>query len=144
MEKDQFHLPLTPVGSPPSTVRLTVPPTNPVAPPDDRARQAQELLSLAREDLGAGRYLSCLECCKCLNCCCGDIPEGQEAKQLVAKFELDPARLRQMCQDIAESFAEVHLQLADSLLQQGQPQQATVCCRWWFSGTKPVVRGQSP
>jgi uncharacterized protein YyaL (SSP411 family) len=46
---------------------------------------------------------------------------------LASQAKNDPAKLGAVCDDLAATLAELHLQLAESLLRGGQSQQAIVC-----------------
>jgi hypothetical protein len=92
----------------------------------ERTRRAKELLALTREDFRNQHFLSCLERCQTLAATFPDLPEGAEARELAAQIKNDPARLEQVCAALAESLAQMYLELAESWLGRGQLQQASV------------------
>jgi len=120
-EPDPRRLPgeQTRAGVPP-----IVPPAGPKEAQEDRTRRARELLALTREDFSKQRFPSCLERCKALAGNFPDLPEGAEAKQLATQIKNDPERLQQVCAAHVDSLAETYLELAESWLRKGEPEQA--------------------
>jgi hypothetical protein len=53
-----------------------------------------------------------------------DLSEGAVGKQLSGQIKNDPERLERACAALVESLAEMYLELAESWLRKGQPQQA--------------------
>ena len=58
-----------------------------------------------------------------------DSPEISEATQLTAQIKNDPERLERACAALVESLAEMYLELAESWLRKGQPQQAAAALK---------------
>ncbi len=92
-----------------------------------RARRAQEMLSLAREDFKAERYLACLDGCEILSAAYRDLPEGRESVQLAAEIKADPQRMSRVCEAMNERLSKMYMDLADSWQKKGDKQQAAAC-----------------
>ncbi len=86
--------------------------------------RAGDLLARAREEFNAQLFARCYERCKAVAALFPDLPQGAEAKQLVAQIKNDPDRLGQVCAALVESLADTYLDLAESWLRKGEPQQA--------------------
>jgi tetratricopeptide (TPR) repeat protein len=106
-----------------TTTRTARPETNAQV----RARQAQELLTQAREEFRAQQYLRCLDRCESLTTGYSDLLEGAEAVQMAAEIKRNPDWLRQACDSLGNQLAALYLELADTCLKRGQPQQAVPC-----------------
>ncbi len=99
--------------------------TSRVNPKDpQRASRARELLSQAREDYHALRFLCCLERCEVLSTTFADLPEGAEASKLLAEIKSDPEWLKNATEQLGDRLGVLYLALADAWLKRGQPQQA--------------------
>lgn len=92
-----------------------------------RSRRAQELLSHAREDCKAERYLACLDQCELLSAGYRDLPEGKEAEQLAAEIKSNPERMTKVCEATNDRLAAMYITLADSWLKKGNTEQAALC-----------------
>jgi hypothetical protein len=53
-----------------------------------------------------------------------DLREAAEAKRLAAQIQDDPERLQRACAMLADSLAEMYLDLAERWLRKGEPQKA--------------------
>jgi thioredoxin-like negative regulator of GroEL len=89
-----------------------------------RAQRARELLSQAKEDYRAQRFLCCLERCDALSTSFADLPEGAEASQVLAEIQGNPEWLKQATEQLGDRLGTLYLALADAWLKRGQPQQA--------------------
>jgi thiol-disulfide isomerase/thioredoxin len=94
---------------PPSSPAPTPTPT-----PSDRTTAA-ELLTLARADHDAGRYLTCIERCDRLMSGYGSSPEAAEARRLSAGITGDPAKWRRVTVQIEADLAVVKRDLDAAL-----------------------------
>jgi hypothetical protein len=95
-----------PSPEPPQVFRPPKPPAGAAAgdAQGERARRVRELLALAAS--------------------LSDLPEGAESRQLATQIRNDPERLQRACAALAESLAELYLELAESWLRNGQPRHA--------------------
>ena len=89
-----------------------------------RQRRARELLARAREDYRSGRHLACLEHCEILTGNYGELPEGQDAAQLLDEIRHNPDWLRKACDRLADRLGWLYLDLAESCASRGQSQEA--------------------
>ncbi len=96
----------------------------------DRVNQARMLLGLAEEEFRAQQYVCCLAHCKTVAATFADLPEAEAARQLAAKLKSDPQRLHLLCDTLTESLCELYLELAASLVQAGQREQAVPYWQW--------------
>jgi thioredoxin-related protein len=94
---------------------------------EPRARRAQELLALAREDWRVRRYLACLDRCEQITTNYADLTEGSEAARLAVEIKNNPEWMQQACDQLEERLAAQLLTLAESQLRKGQTRQATAC-----------------
>jgi thioredoxin-related protein len=91
---------------------------------EQRARRAEELLRLAREDYKSQQFLCCLDRCELLANEFADLPESAEAERLAAEIKANPEWTKKACEQLSERLSVLYLALADTLLKKGQPQQA--------------------
>jgi tetratricopeptide (TPR) repeat protein len=89
-----------------------------------RVRQAQDLLSQAREDYRRQQYLACLDRCEMLIGSYADLSESLEAITMVAEIKKNPEWIKLACDQLNERLSAMYLNLADTWLKKGQPQQA--------------------
>jgi thioredoxin-related protein len=106
---------------------LTTLTARPAAKTEARSRRAQELLTQAREEFRAQQYSRCLDRCESLTTGYSDLLEGAEAVQMVSEIKSNPAWLGQACDSLGNQLAGLYLELADTWLKRGQPQQAVPC-----------------
>jgi hypothetical protein len=92
-----------------------------------RARQAGDLLALAKEEFRTGRYYDCLQRCELLNSGFADRPESKESTALAAEIKTHPDRLAAACEQMNEKTAAMYLALAESWTKKGQDKEATGC-----------------
>jgi hypothetical protein len=111
-------------GAAPDAAAGALPHTDTPDSQADWTQHARGLLALTRDEFNTQRFLSCLDHCKALAFTFPDLPEAAEAKQLAAQIKRDPARLQQACAALADSLAEMYLELAESWLGKGEPEQA--------------------
>jgi thioredoxin-related protein len=89
-----------------------------------RARRAQVLLTQAREEFRARQFLCCLDRCENLAANYADLLEGAEAVQIARELKGNPDCLKQTCDRLGEQLGALYMELAETWLQRGQPQQA--------------------
>jgi thioredoxin-related protein len=123
-EKAKKGPPGAAAGPAPPVVRGVAPAEDAGTTGGERLRQARELLALAAEDYRTRQYVCCLERCKILGDGYADLPEGAEAQKLAARIKGDPEAARRACEGLSDRLGELYLELAETLLKQGQPQQA--------------------
>lgn len=92
-----------------------------------RARQARDLLALAKEEFRTGRYYECLQRCELLSAGFADRPENKEGTALAAEIKSHPDRLAAACEQMNEKTAAMYLALAESWTKKGQDKEATAC-----------------
>lgn len=92
-----------------------------------KARQARDLLALAKEEFRAGRYYDCLQRCDHLSAAFADRPEGRDGAGLAAEIKNNPDRLAAACEQMNERTAALYLTLAESWAKKGQTAEATAC-----------------
>lgn len=92
-----------------------------------RARQARDLLALAKEEFRTGRYYDCLQRCELLGTGFADRPESKEGAALASEIKNHPDRLAAACEQMNEKTAAMYLALADSWTKKGQDKEATAC-----------------
>jgi len=92
-----------------------------------RARRAQEMLLLAREDLKAERFLSCLDQCEILSAAYKDLPEGREATLIETEIRGNPQRMTRVCDAMNDRLAKMYVDLAESWMKKGDREQAAAC-----------------
>jgi hypothetical protein len=56
----------------------------------------------------------------------GDLPEGQQAQQLISLIKNDPEWMQAAADALSERLSGLYLHLAESLARKGNPQQAIV------------------
>ncbi len=94
---------------------------------DPRARRARELLAQAREDRRGGQFLCCLERCEALAAGFADLPEAAQALQLAGEIKDNPEWMKQACEGLSDRLGTLYLELAETWLRRGQPNQAVLC-----------------
>lgn len=92
-----------------------------------KARQARDLLALAKDEFRAGRYYDCLQRCDHLAAAFADRTEGKDGAALAAEIKNNPDRLAAACEQMNEKTAAMYLTLADSWAKKGQAAEATAC-----------------
>jgi thioredoxin-like negative regulator of GroEL len=92
-----------------------------------RGVRARELLAQAKEDFRTEQWLCCLDRCDLLVSSYGDLQEGGEALQLASAIRSNPEWMERACESMSIRLGEMHISLAESWLQKGQPQQAMLC-----------------
>ncbi len=92
-----------------------------------RQRRARELLAQARESYRSQQYLDCLRHCEVLQTSFPDLDEGAEATQLAAEIKNNPEWMRLACDSLTDQLGTMYLNLAETWLKKGQPQQAVLC-----------------
>ncbi|MDB5311901.1 MAG: hypothetical protein JWO38_6103 [Gemmataceae bacterium] len=92
-----------------------------------KARQARDLLAMAKEEFRTGRYYDCLQKCDQLAAAFADRPEAKEGTALAAEIKNTPDRLAAACEQMNEKTAAMYLALADSWTKKGQDKEATAC-----------------
>jgi thioredoxin-related protein len=92
-----------------------------------RARQARDLLAMAKEEFRGSRYYDCLQKCDQLTAAFADRPESKEATALAAEIKNHPDRLAAACEQMNEKTAAMYLALADSWSRKGQDKEASAC-----------------
>jgi outer membrane protein assembly factor BamD (BamD/ComL family) len=70
------------------------------------------------------QYATCLERCETIVANFADLPEANEASQLLADVKGNPELMKAACDQAGERLGGYYLALADSYLKKGQPQQA--------------------
>jgi thioredoxin-like negative regulator of GroEL len=93
-----------PVGAPPSVQPAAA--FSPTGP-------AGELLTAARADFAAGRYLACLERCDRLSTAHRASPEVSEARQLAAGITADPEKWRRVIDQLEANLTAARRNLAE-------------------------------
>lgn len=109
-----------------STVPSPVPSPSPAPPPPDKGGcgTAKDLLVQARDDFGRKHFLACLDRCEVIAAHFADTPEAAEAGHLAAEIRGNPDMTRQAAEQMSERLGVLYLQMAESSLRKGQPQQA--------------------
>jgi len=92
-----------------------------------RARQARDVLALAKEEFRTGRYYECLQRCEHLAMSFADSPESKEGASLAAEIKNNPERLAAACEQMNDRTAAMYLALADSWTKKGQDKEAAAC-----------------
>jgi tetratricopeptide (TPR) repeat protein len=92
-----------------------------------RQRRARELLGQAREEYRSQQYLECLRHCEVLQATYADMEEGKEASHLSAEIKNNPEWMRVACDSLGDQLGGLYMNLADTWLKKGQPQQAVIC-----------------
>ena len=89
-----------------------------------RSAKAQEMIAQAREFHKQRDLVLCIDRCSLLIREYLDLPEGQEASQIMTELKNNPLLLQQAADSLSERLGETYLALAESYLQKGQPQRA--------------------
>jgi thioredoxin-like negative regulator of GroEL len=92
-----------------------------------RQRRARELLAQAREEYRSQQYLDCLRHCEVLQASFPGMEEGSEAEHLAAEIKNNPEWMRVACDSLGDQLGGLYMNLADTWLKKGQPQQAVIC-----------------
>lgn len=92
-----------------------------------QARQARDLLALAKEEFRTGRYFDCLQRCEHLTATFPTRAEGKEGATLAAEINGHPDRLAVACEQMNERTAAMYLTLADAWAKKGQNKEAAAC-----------------
>ena len=92
-----------------------------------RARQARDVLALAKEEFRAGRFHDCLQRCEQLSLAFADRPENKEGAALATEIKNNPERLAKACEQMNDKTAAMYLALADSWSKKGQDKEAATC-----------------
>jgi thioredoxin-related protein len=92
-----------------------------------RGVRARELLAQAKEDFRTEQWLCCLDRCDLLVSSYGDLKEGGEALQLASSIRSNPDWMQRACESMSTRLGDMYINLAESWLQKGQPQQAMLC-----------------
>jgi thioredoxin-like negative regulator of GroEL len=92
--------------------------------PSARSQRAKELLAQARDYYKQRDLVPCLERCSVLTRDFIDLPEGQDALQLMGELKSNRVLLQQAAEGLSDRLGEVYLALAESHLQSGQTQRA--------------------
>lgn len=92
-----------------------------------QARQARDLLALAKEEFRTGRYYDCLQRCEHLTTTFQTRAEGKEGASLAAEINNHPDRLAVACEQMNEKTAAMYLTLADSWAKKGHDKEAAGC-----------------
>jgi TolA-binding protein len=82
------------------------------------------MLIQAREDYRMQQFSCCLDRCELLVSQFPNMPEAQEAAQLLSDIKSSPEFLKSACNQLGDRLAVMTLALAESLLKKGQPQEA--------------------
>ncbi len=89
-----------------------------------RVRLAQDTLLQAQEDYRRQQYLACLDRCEMLVASYGDLKESQEAQQMANEIKKNPEWTKLACDQLGERLGILYLNLAETWLGKGEPQQA--------------------
>jgi len=92
-----------------------------------RARRAQEMLHLAREDFKAERFLNCLDQCEILAAAYKDLPEGRDAATLAGEIRSNPQHMARVCESMNDRLGKMYMELAESWIKKGDRDQAAAC-----------------
>jgi thioredoxin-related protein len=106
---------------PPAPSGPLIPTASPVPA---RAVLARDLLSQAREEYGRKQFLACLDRCEAIVAGYADLPEAAEAGKLAAEIKSNPDLTKQACEQMGDRLSLLYLNMAESWLKKGQPQQA--------------------
>lgn len=98
-----------------------------------RARRAQELLEVARQDFKAERFLTALDTAELLAAAYRDLPQGKDGAQLAADIKANPERMARVCDAMNDRLAKMYMDLAESWMKKGDRDQAVAC---WDKVTK--------
>jgi thioredoxin-related protein len=100
-------------------------PSVPLAPPAaGKAALAHNLLAQARDAYGRKQFLACLDRCEAVVAACADLPEAAEAAKLAAEIKGNPDLTKQACDQMGDRLSLLYMNMAESWLEKGQPQQA--------------------
>jgi thioredoxin-related protein len=116
------------------------------ADPQYRSRRARELLAQAREDFRTKQYLCCMDRCEVLTSDYADLPEAEEARLLDAEIKNNPVWMQAVCESLGHRLGKWYLDLAESWLKKGQPQEAAQCLQRvlkTFPGTRHAETAQT-
>lgn len=91
-----------------------------------RTQRAKALLALARDDYRSNQFVACLDRCELLIAQYGELPEGAEARQLLADIRANPEMARTAADQMTDRLGSLYLGLADNWVERGQPQQAVL------------------
>ena len=78
----------------------------------------------AREDYRKQQYLACLDRCELLVATYGDMSESMEAGKMAAEIKKNPEWIKLACNQLGDRLSQMYLNLADTWLAKGEPQQA--------------------
>ena len=92
-----------------------------------KARQARDLLAMAKEEFHTGRFYDCLQRCEQITAGYADRTEAKEAAALAADIKGNPDRLAVACEQMNDRTAAMYLALADSWMKKGQEKEAMAC-----------------
>ena len=106
--------------------RLRLELTSRSKPTDDRKRQAQDMLALARDDYKSQRFLCCLDRCEQLATDYRDLPEGTDADKLATEIKENTEWSAKAADQLTDRLCILFLAQADAWLKKGQPQQAVL------------------
>jgi tetratricopeptide (TPR) repeat protein len=89
-----------------------------------RLRQAEDTLLQAKEDYRRQHYLACLDRCEMLMANYADLNLSQEAQKMAAEIKKNPEWTKLACDQLGERLGVLYLNLAETWLGKGEPQQA--------------------
>jgi thioredoxin-like negative regulator of GroEL len=89
-----------------------------------RVVRARELLAQAREFNKQNELVLLVDRCAILSRDFADLPEAQEANQILGSLKNNPVQLQQAADALGERLGEMYLALAETHLQKGQTQRA--------------------
>jgi len=93
-------------------------------PEQIRVRQAKDLLYQAQEDYQKQHYLACLDRCDMLITSYPDLSESMSAMQMASEIRKNPEWIKLACDQLGDRLSVMYLNLADTWLIRGEPQQA--------------------
>jgi thioredoxin-like negative regulator of GroEL len=89
-----------------------------------RSIRSRDMLAQAKEEYRLQYFSNCLERCEMIVSNFGDLPEAMEATQLLADIKNNPELMKVACDQVSDRLGGMYLNLAESYLKKGQPQQA--------------------
>ncbi len=113
-----------PSPAPASAAPPPPPASAPTPPPAPRNQLARDLLTQARVAYGRKQFLTCLDRCEAIVAAYSDLPEAAEAGKLAAEIKTNPDLTKQACDQMGDRLSLLYLNMAESWLKKGQPQQA--------------------
>ncbi len=148
LAKFQPTFPAIPSNTPPSDNQIQLTSAAQPQTPSrrmNRAQLAKKLMVLAKEEFRTKQYVCCLTRCKVVTATFPDLPEATQARHLILQIKNDPEKLLHTCNKLTDSLCELYIDLANTLVQNGQKKEAVTYLEWVIqacSGTRHARTAQ--